>query len=797
MENGIMKKSLFFAAALLALAACTREMNVDTPTGDMIITARTETSAETKTIVEGQTHVYWEPGDEIKVFTGGKSGKFTTDISASSASATFNGSLGEDAWTEGMDLWAVYPYSEDAVFDGETITTTLPLEQVARFGSFGKGMNLSVAHSDNNNLQFYNVGGGIRFRLTQEGIKKVTFEGYGGEFLAGKVKIGLDGNGLPIIREVTNGSKVITLLPPSGNDSFPTNVWFYCVAIPGSLASGYKLEFYRDTEYSRMASEKAVTIKRSIFGSIDNADEGCVFIPIPNSIPIPEAVDLGLSVKWASFNIGASSPEGFGNYYAWGETQTKNSYSFTNYKWDVSNDYTIYKLTKYCTQSQYGNNGFIDGKTVLEPEDDAAYVNLGVQWRMPLIGEYVELVNKCVWEWTSLNGVRGYKITGPNGGYIFLPAAGEMFGDKLYFGEGYEDGTLASYWASVIQSDDPRFAWLLGFREDAFDVWGEIRIDGRPVRAVSGDPTIISVTGVSLDQSEVVLNVGESVTLSATVFPQDATNKSVIWFSDDESIATVSSSGEVTGIAAGTTTIYAYSKEGSYAACEVTVKEGSSSSTDPKAVDLGLSVKWASFNLGASKPEEFGDYYAWGETEPHYSSLNPLIWKPGYEENGYDWTNYKWLKWDDNGNSGYIKYCFDSTYGYDGFTDDKKVLDPKDDAAHVILGGNWRMPTDAEWDELMNNCSWMWTSLNGVEGYRVTSNKTGNSDQSIFLPAASHWTYTDLSVGGYLTGRYWSSSLTYWETNYAWIMHFNSSQQNDGIIGYARCYGLSIRPVCN
>ena len=172
-----MKKSLFIATALLTLAACSREMNIDTPAGNMTITARTETSADTRTIVKDQVHVYWEPGDEIAVFSGGKSGKFTTDVTEASAAATFHGSLGS---TDGADLWAVYPYSKDAVFDGETITTTLPSEQVARFGSFGKNMNLSIAHSDNDNLQFYNVGGGIRFRLTQEGIKKVTFEGYGG-----------------------------------------------------------------------------------------------------------------------------------------------------------------------------------------------------------------------------------------------------------------------------------------------------------------------------------------------------------------------------------------------------------------------------------------------------------------------------------------------------------------------------------------------------------------------------------------------------------------------------------------
>ena len=439
-----MKKSLFIAAAELSLAACTHEMDVKTPVGEMTITARTETSADTRTVVEGQTHVYWEPGDEIVVFSGGKVGKFTTDITTSSATADFNGTLSGDAWTEGMDLWAVYPFSDDAVFDGETITTTLPSEQVARFGSFGKDMNLSVAHSDNNNLQFYNVGGGIRFFLTKEGIKKVTFEGYGGEFLSGKVKIGLDGNGLPMIREVTDGSKVITLLPPSGYDSFPTNVWFYCVAIPGSLDSGFKLEFYRDSGYSRKASEKAVTIKRSIFGSIAKADEGCEFFPNPNTIAIPDPIDLGLSVKWASFNLGASKPEEYGNYYAWGETQPKSEYTEHNYKW-VNEEGVI----KYCPSKEkelWGGAGDPDGNTVLDPEDDAAHVNLGGLWRMPTAAEWKQLLENCALIPTTLKGVNGWLVTASNGNSIFLPAAGNLAGTDYWF----EPNVFGCYWSSTV-----------------------------------------------------------------------------------------------------------------------------------------------------------------------------------------------------------------------------------------------------------------------------------------------------------------------------------------------------------
>ena len=225
MEDRIMKKSLLFAAALLALAACTREMAVNAPEGDLTLIAKAENPAGTRTVLEGGTFVFWEPGDEIAVSAGGKSGRFVGDLTATEASATFKGSLGEEAWAEGMDLWAVYPYSSDAVFDGGTITTVLPSEQTARAGSFGKGMNLSVAHSTTSTLQFYNVGGGVRFTLSQDGITEVVFKGLNGEILAGKVKVGFQ-DGVPTILDVTEGKTSVTLTPPEG-ETFKKDAWYY------------------------------------------------------------------------------------------------------------------------------------------------------------------------------------------------------------------------------------------------------------------------------------------------------------------------------------------------------------------------------------------------------------------------------------------------------------------------------------------------------------------------------------------------------------------------------------------
>ena len=270
-----MNKSLFFGlVAILGLIGCSRNQEIDVPDANLSLFARTESPADTKTVVEDGVHVYWEPGDEIAVFMGEKAAKFTTDITAASGTASFKGSFGDATSPDDLDLWAVYPFSEDAVFDGETITTTLPSEQVAREGSFGKDMNLAIAHSSGTTLPFYNVGGGIRFSVTEEGIKKVMFEGLSGEIITGKVKIGLDENGKPVVKEVTGGSQFITLLPPSGKETFEKDTWYYIVAIPGALEGGYKLRFYKDSDYARKVSEKAVTIKRSIFGNIEKADMG-------------------------------------------------------------------------------------------------------------------------------------------------------------------------------------------------------------------------------------------------------------------------------------------------------------------------------------------------------------------------------------------------------------------------------------------------------------------------------------------------------------------------------------------
>lgn len=207
----------------------------------------------------------------------------------------------------------------------------------------------------------------------------------------------------------------------------------------------------------------------------------------------------------------------------------------------------------------------------------------------------------------------------------------------------------------------------------------------------------------------------------------------------------------------------------------------------PEAVDLGLpsGLKWASYNLGASKPEEYGDYYAWGDTEPYYSSLEPLVWKVG-KEAGYDWPSYKWCKGSYN---TITKYCTNASYGYEGYTDNKTVLDPEDDAAYVNLGSSWRMPTDAEWAELEAKCTWEWVSVNEVYGYKVV----GPSGNSIFIPAAKGIYYTAFDADSFY-GIYWTSSLS--KANEGCACDFMFDYGGVGSSGSGPCNGYPVRPVC-
>ena len=197
------------------------------------------------------------------------------------------------------------------------------------------------------------------------------------------------------------------------------------------------------------------------------------------------------------------------------------------------------------------------------------------------------------------------------------------------------------------------------------------------------------------------------------------------------------------------------------------------------AVDLGLpsGLKWANKNIGADYPEQWGDFYAWGELEPYYDKGQAAfaipIWRPGKTE-GYSWESYKWAVKVDEWTCKYTKYCLSTqpdSWGGDAEPDGKTVLDPEDDVAHVVLGGEWRMPTYEECLELKVSCTWTVTKRNGVTGVLVT----GPNENSIFFPATGERYDTVLEEGAGHDVWCWSSSLAKEQewTDCAWYICYD------------------------
>ncbi len=197
---------------------------------------------------------------------------------------------------------------------------------------------------------------------------------------------------------------------------------------------------------------------------------------------IPEyAVDLGLpsGTLWADRNVGATTPESYGDYFAWGETEPKpkgykGTYDWSTYKWCKGD---MFSMTKYCTKSLYGT---VDGKTTLELEDDAAYINMGDKWRMPTLIEIEELLNYCTCIWTTLNSVNGLMVTGPNGNSIFFPASGVYNYSNLN-----NTNSLGCYWSSTLYENNSSSVSYLNFNSENYRCYNDGgRSFGQPVRAV-------------------------------------------------------------------------------------------------------------------------------------------------------------------------------------------------------------------------------------------------------------------------------------------------------------------------
>ena len=473
---------------------------------------------------------------------------------------------------------------------------------------------------------------------------------------------------------------------------------------------------------------------------------GYMRLPLPESCEgweVSEAyeyVDLGLpsGLRWATCNVGADNPWEYGGYYAWGEVNTKSEYTQEN---SLTFDVEL---------------GDISGN----PEYDAAAANWGGNWRMPTSVEFEELINNCTWTWTVQNGVDGYLVTGPNGNSIFLPAAGIISGTSSYY-----VSFNGSYWSSTPNGryvDDFDFTVERYYIDDCSS-----RTNGQSIRPVYAgaiyesfsytDRAVIESAGTTQTVDDVtiwvenhngayslklnrltisgmpigdVMATGITVTENNGVKEFESEQNITITASDDSENWMGPMLGEIPARIRGKIS-------GSQLYCtisltvtglgEVNIVFG----TDPAGgvsgsingheyVDLGLpsGLKWATCNIGADNYLGEGNWYSWGE----------LYTKEWYTQDSCTTSNLEIS--DISGN-------------------------PEYDVARYMWGDEWRMPTNEEYLELLENCKLEWVMVDNIVGYRVT----GPNGNYIFLPA-SGYRMNNAFYSRNIRGYYWTSTST-------------------------------------
>ena len=278
-----MKRIMIIAAVLAIAAGCTgvdvQEINNEGISAPQITATIGDNLTKTvlETDDEGVGTIYWKPSDEIKVFYGNTGVKYTSQNTSNATTAVFEttaiiGST-ESATT---NRWGLYPYDAEATCDGSAVTTTIPATQYGVEGSFDDDLYVTLAHSQSNMFNFYNVCGGIKFSLSRSDIKKITFKGNNDEILAGKIALAMVDD-LPGVSSIVAGEKTITLTPKTG-DSFAADTYYYIVCLPVEMTGGFTMTFETATQLGTFEyTDKSVTTRRSVFSKKDEIDKYAEF----------------------------------------------------------------------------------------------------------------------------------------------------------------------------------------------------------------------------------------------------------------------------------------------------------------------------------------------------------------------------------------------------------------------------------------------------------------------------------------------------------------------------------------
>ncbi len=437
-----MKKFLsHIFAFVLIFAGCTKSEIHDT-FKQITIEADSESPVLTKSTASDDGKIGWSEGDKIGVYDAANRGYVLNYVSGTEKS--FSGKVSGSPTFK----LAISPYNSAESLSSDIYTIILP-EYYDNYvhGTTNAPMVASAPAKDDNGdyvFSFKHVAALVKitYKRVPVGTKSLHLKADGN--IAGTLSFSTDDDEATFTTPKSDGASEVTLELGSAVTSAGQTLSFY-VPVPVANYSYFQVKLTDVNDETIFGTAKKVSVSDRY-----RRAELHILPTIDLSV-----VDLGLSVKWASCNLGASSPEESGDCYAWGETETKSEYTLDNYKWGS----TWYNLTKYVFEgewgSMYGKDDYLDSKAVLDSEDDAASLNLGGSWRMPTQAEWKELCESCTWTYTTLNGVNGYKITGTSGNSIFLPvAASQPYADALY-------------WSSSVVQDLCYQAYATGFTSEA------------------------------------------------------------------------------------------------------------------------------------------------------------------------------------------------------------------------------------------------------------------------------------------------------------------------------------------
>ena len=823
--------ALMALAATLAAVSCQKEAGLREQTaGQMTITAVAEqvtTPDLTKAKMAYKYSVLWQEKDSICVKGESTTAIFKLVNGAGTTKGTFTGGpvVG--------DVKAYYPAS---LVNGEKLVWPAVQQNNQVAPMFCK-KNIT---SDTEDFNFKSLGAVMQIVLTTplKGItlKSISIED-GTKTMSGEFTVENDS-----LAVITATNKAGITLDLGDGEAIGETAKYFNIAVPAGEYNDLTLTFTAtDGSKCVMKSTTLPEIKRNVVGKLTlcapqftgglpaealkgeftvSAEGKKVYFSQGNLVATIDASGVPTAWKFAAHQYDCLGEDGANQTIgvATGDVDLFGWSTSTNGGTSTTDNYGISTSEK---SSDYSGDFYDWGKAVGD----------GNTWRTLSKDEWTYLFSNHSYKWASVNGVVGYVIA-PDGfsgtladtyaddaalaanNLVFLPAAGWRNGSYVN-----DVGDCGCYWSST--ADDEYLAYAVGLYS------GNVSPDGcngrnygcsvRLITECSVDHLpFVAVESVSLDKTELSLEVGATETLTATVHPDNATKKDVIWTSSDPAVATVDEEGKVTAVAEGTATITAIS-DGLYTAtCTVTVK----ASSEPEYVVMKMgtgegayTLKWATMNLGAttvagSASTCYGDYFAWGATELAYSSLSSdtftfVASRP---------ASYGGSGWDQSKGFAYVNtpYWNGSASAYTKYTEkgSNPVLESGDDAATALLGSGWRMPTKEDFQSLCDAC------LN--DSYDTTTNPTGASasvgkgvywctnydgvagclfcdgTNRLFFPAAGCGINTSISNAG-SKGIYLSSTAAYNPVQ-VYCLNFDSGNVTAQNINF-RPNGYAVRPV--